>query len=273
MNRKTALLLACVAVAASAVAPAFGAMYTWNTTGAINPGSGTACAGGQACKATFTSTSGSQTLIAKAYSTPVNDTSAPFNIDGKWLEARIAAYSGGIGVANTVVGDVTSESGVPEHAVDNQAVKDVVVFELPAGAWDPEFFKLGWLQTDSDVQAWVGGSSLASNYDFRNACFSGTGCSTLASLGFTEITSTITGNGNDVPLNTATNFNTASSGRYLIMTGALGVNNVSADNDFFKISAISATKLPPGVPAPSALLLLGLGLGLMRPWRARTTHV
>jgi hypothetical protein len=270
-----ALLLFLALAAAIAAAPARAALYTWNTTGSISPGSGTACAGGAACKTTFTSTSGNQTLTARAYSTPVYDTTSPYDVSGKWIEGRIALYSGGLGVANLVGSDSSSELNAPEHAVDNEGAKDIVVFELPTdGSWNPESFKLGWMSTDSDVQAWVGGGSLGANYDFRNVCFSGSSCTTLSSLGFVDISAGIpvvsggtqsaggasVAGGENVPTNASAMFNTTQTGRYLIMSGAL-----NEANDYFKISQIVAGR----VPVPATLVLLATGLLALRVRRNR----
>lgn len=295
-----------IVVAATSLATA--ATYTWNTAATgLNPGSGTNCAGtgvnAVACQTTFSSAG--QTLIARAYSTPVYDTAAPFDVSGKWMEAQIAVYSGnGIGVRNLNPSDTVSEGSVPEHAIDNLGVKDLVVFELPTGVWDPVSFALGYANTDSDIQAWVGGANLGANYDFRNACFAGTGCSQLVNdLGFVNISdgmAAVTGGtvspggasgagGMNVPTGVAAPFATTpnATGRYLIISGNLGCvqanpdpnhygcvgsNGTTADNDFFKISALTAATTPPtGVPIPSVLYLVGLGLltmGRVRSSRA-----
>ncbi len=269
---------------ASLGTPASAALYTWNTTGNLSPGNGTGCAGGAACKATFTSTSGGLSLAARAYSTPIYDSTQPFNISGNWVEAKIGLYSGGIGVSNLVSGDATAESSSPNHAMDNRNVKDIMVFELPTGVWDPESFKLGWASTDSDIQAWVGGNDIGAGFDFRNVCFSG--CSgtaqTLTALGFSDIGSAIpvasggtqspggasAAGGVNVPTNVAVPFATTQTGRYLVMAGNLGQGSITGDNDYFKISQVVANKLP-GVPAPGSILLLGLGLFALGVARAR----
>ena len=266
---RTTSMLLFAAVMAMVTTPAGAELYTWNTTGSLNPGSGASCAGGVACKATFTSTIGGQSLVARAYSTPVYDPTSPFNISGNWVEARIATYGGGIGIANNNSSDTASEGSAPEHAIDNNGVKDLLVFELPAGAWDPESFTLGWLDTDSDVQAFIGGASLGAGYDFRNVCFSGcTGSvQTLTSLGFSEIGS---GDGFvNVPVNTATSFNTTSTGRYLIMSGNLGQTSITADNDFFKLSQLVANRTGNTVPITGTILLMMLGLTALVGVRSR----
>ena len=266
-------MLGVVAAVILGANSAAAALFSWNTTGSLEPGAGTAaangCAGGVECKVTFTS--GGQTLTAKAYSTyNVYTSGSTNNVNGNWIEAQIALYSGGIGIKNLRAGDL-GEGTQPEHSVDNDQIHDIVVFELPNGVWDPEAFKLGWIQGDSDVQAWIGGSNLGANYDFRNVCFQNcaTGNAlTSAALGFSEITS-ITGGGTNVPLNTSTGFNTSQTGRYLVMSGNLGTGSVTGFNDMFKISSISASTVK--VPLPGSMLLLGLGLGVLTLVRVRTS--
>src|SRR5688572_13251285 len=204
----------------------------WNT----NAG-GVSC--GTGCK-TFTSTIGGLTLTARAYSTPLYDATTAFNVSGNWAVANLNVYSGGIGVANMINNeglnndDTVLEGTSPGHSVDNKNVKDIVVFELPNGVWDPEFFKLGWTNGDTDVQAWIGGGSTA--IDFTKVCFTGCapgGNELVADLGFTDIGSTmpivpVSGAGSyaspggasalggyNVPLNSQANFNTTKTGRYL----------------------------------------------------------
>jgi hypothetical protein len=273
MSMQFVKLVGVLAVLAFASNSAVADTYTWNTTGNLNPGYGTACAGTVACKTTFTSTIGGKTLTAKAYSTstiyPVGTN--PTTVSGSsWIEAQIALYSGGIGIKNTKTYDA-NEAYEPEHAIDNDQIHDILVFELPDGVFDPNAFKLGYLNGDSDVQAWIGGSNLASNFDFRNICFTGCADSTknLATLGggFSEITGPA-GNGfTDVPVNTSTDFNTTKTGKYLIMAGNLGQGTVSGYNDAFKISQLSSNTVK--VPVPGSLLLLGLGLTLLTFVRSR----
>src|SRR5687767_14929370 len=124
-------ILGVLAAAIFSVNPATAALVTWNTTGALNPGAGTTaangCAGGVECKVTFTSDG--QTLTAKAYSTYTAYGSAnPTNINGNWIEAQIALYSGGIGIRNLRSTDL-GEGTQPEHSVDNDQIHDIVVFE------------------------------------------------------------------------------------------------------------------------------------------------
>ena len=266
MRTITTLLFACAfAVAAT---PASAVLYNWNTVGTMSSAVSGAI--------TFTSTSGGLTLTARAYSTPnydigANPVAPQFNIDGAWVAANIAAYGGGIGVSNLVTPDSLVEGASPNDAIDNYGVKDIVVFELP-GVFDPAAFKLGWAHTDSDVQAWVGGAGLGSGYNFNQVCFSGC-ANTLSSLGFVDIGAGMpvvsggtaspggasSAGGVNVPTGVDASFNTVSTGRYIIMSGNLGLGSITAENDYFKISALSASKIG-GAPVPGSLLLLIAGI-------------
>jgi hypothetical protein len=201
-----------------------------------------------------------------------------------WVTANLFNYSGsGFGISNRVGGD-TNEGISPEHAVDNDQVYDLIVFELPqvtGQTWDFEAFQLGWASENgngvsADVQAWFGGSSLGANYDFTKVCFSGctgtaktlTGAGATA-LGFTDITGGIAsaGNGsclastggNDVCENANAIVNSSATGNYVVMSGRLG--DVL---DAFKPEMIQAKLVPGGpggnTPLPGTAYLLGLGL-------------
>lgn len=257
------------AVFAVMAVPSQAAMYEWNFNSSFAAGSGQSCTGGNGdsanCKTTFTSVTGGLTLTARAYSTPTYDVGLPFDVSGAWKLANIAGYgSSGLGIANRVGLD-TGEGASPEHAVDNEGVKDVLVLELPAGSvWDPSAMKLGF-GTDTDVQVWVGGTALGANYDFSNACFSGCANAIVANLGFKEITASM-GNGGagagagaggyDLPFNnTPVNFNTNETGRYVVITGRL-----DHSADAFKVSGLGASQFFGQTPIPGSLALLGAGL-------------
>ena len=231
-------------------------------------------------------TSSVGSALVRAYSTTPAAVSGPGPTTGNWVEANIFKYGGGFGITNTVSGD-TGEGATPEHAIDNNQVLDIAVIELPtlpAGmVWDFTNFKLGWAEENgssnrwADVSAFIGGSSLNSNYDFRDVCFTAcTGAaSTLSALGFNEVTGSITNpagsaSGNPCPANSGGNnvcegttdsFNTNQTGKYLVMAGRLG-----DQYDAFKLDSITAVKT---VPLPGTLALLGLGLCGMVTTRRR----
>jgi hypothetical protein len=252
---KKTLIAAALGLSAS---QAGAALYTWNLNSNLAAGSGQACAGGAACKTTFTSTTGGLSLSARAYSTNIYDTTAAYDVSGNWIEGQIAGYgSSGLGVRNLNASD-TNENVSPEHATDNQGVKDLVVFELPStSTWNAQSFQLGWWSGDADVQAWVGNTAPTGN-DFRNVCFSGAGCQTLTSLGFQDL-----GVRYDVQTGVTTALNTTATGKYLILAGEL-----VGQLDAFKISQLVAnTVTGPGgnVPEPATVAIFGLGL-LMLSW-------
>lgn len=218
---------------------------------------------------------GTNQIKVRAYSTSIiSGTSTATTSNNPWVGANLFEYTGnGFGISNVFTSTDTGEGSTPEHAVDNNQIQDILVIELPASGFDVENFMLGWAHEGSwsgtpnghaDVRAYFGGNSLGANYDFTNACF--TGCTvgsnlTDGFLGFTEITSamntTNTATGNNIAVNTTTNFNGVQSGKYLVLTGALGAGD-GGGNDFFKVKSISGS---PGVlPAPGTLALLALGL-------------
>lgn len=268
--KKTFSILATIGLAAAS-ASASAIQYQWDLdmSPGVSPGSGqtntSVCASGIECQLTYTSLSGSQTLYARAYST-AGDYST-----GNFVSANIARYAGsGLGVQNTV-GD-SGEGSSPEHALDNQGARDIIVLEAPTANFVWDSLSLGWYSGDSDVQVYVGGSGAnsAATLDFRNLCFSGcTGTSNriqdASASGFTDLgLFTNVGQNGGTISNLSSNLGSGASaqGRYLVISGAL--NGGYVGNDFFKVSAISGHKVVPA-PATAALLLIGLaGLGWVR---------
>lgn len=234
---------------------------------------------------TWSMTVGGQTVLAHAYSTRTASGTSSIASSGLFANTpTMAMFSGaGFGIGNNIVGD-TSEGTPPEHAVDNNQIFDVIVFELPAAGFDLEAFRLGWAQEgtisgQADLSVFFGGNALGANYDFTQTCFSG--CAsvlTSAAKGFTDITSILrradnnalltTGDTN-VPANIDILANGTQSGRYLVMTGALG-----GSNDNFKVEMLRASGGTGTAPVPGTLALLGLGLvGLASVRRRRPTAV
>ena len=87
--------------------------------------------------------------MVRAYSTKTASTTRDTTIasgqasNGPFQAANLFNYSGGFGISNTVSGDAY-EGTQPEHAVDNNQIFDVLVFELPLAGFDLEAFRLGW---------------------------------------------------------------------------------------------------------------------------------
>lgn len=256
----------------------------WAAGPCTSGGAAATASGCQQFNITATVSGVSYTMKVRAYSAPTvtnSNTSPP----GSWVTANLFNYSSsGFGISNRVSGD-TYEGTAPEHAVDNDQVYDLIVFELPqvsGQTWDFEAFQLGWAREGNagqaaDIQAWFGGSSLGSNYDFTKVCFSD--CSNVAhktltgagssSLGFANITDTISSSGNstgcvasvdgfDVCQNGLATVNSSATGNYVVMAGRLG--DVL---DAFKPEMIQAKLVPGGpggAPVPGTAYLLGLGL-------------
>jgi hypothetical protein len=252
--------------------------YNWNLGGTtINPGSGGlnngACGAGVACELTFTA--GGKTLRARVYSTQTVYTDASqasgaagplSNYSGKFVAGEIARYTGGLGEKNKIAGD-TGEGSAPEHSIDNQQIKDVIVFEAPDADFRWEALSLGWSSGDSDVQVFVGSgvSGLNTpNLDFRTLCFTGCGASTSimdAASGFTNLgtyTDVYQAGGAPNPIDLTKKANgtaVSATGRYLVVSGALGDSSITGWNDYFKVNGVKGS-----VPEPQTLGLLALGL-------------
>ena len=266
------------------VSPNPSATGPWTAGACTSGGAAAAASGCQQFNVTATVDGIGYTMKVRAYSTPTvtGSTTSP---GGSWATANLYNYSGsGFGISNRVSGD-TNEGTVPEHAVDNDQVYDLIVFELPqvtGSTWDFEAFQLGWAREgnagqSADVQAWFGGSSLGANYDFTDVCFSSCSSGTHKTLtgsdtglGFVNITDTISSAANgsgcvasvdglDVCQNALATVNSSATGNYVVMSGRLG--DVL---DAFKPEMIQAKLVPGGpggnTPVPGTAYLLGLGL-------------
>ena len=237
---KNRLLSAVVAVSAlCASAGVNAANYTWNLTGAD-----------AGYLTSINTTNGGHALKVTAYSSAGTDGTGAMS--NAWLQR----YSGGLGVANCISGASCNETASPNHSVDNAGKNDFVLLEFDT-VMSAKAFQIGWKQTDADIQLWTGSSSAAAglNLATANACVSGSGCTTLASLGFTALPTF-----NDVAVGATNNIVAPNNSRYVLVSGALDPSNVG--NDYFKFSAFTAG-LP--LPLPSTLAMFALALfGLSR---------
>lgn len=265
---KRSILALVAATTCALAAPASALQYTWDfANGAVSApvDDPSACgpSGNTAkCQLNLVSTTGGLTMYARAYAT----TSSA--ITGNLVSANIVRYNGGgLGVQN-VAGD-SYETSSPEHAVDNQDRKDVIVFEAPSDNFDWSSIALGWARENvsgtwynqADIQLYTGGNGIA-NLDFSTMCFSG--CSTSSNNIQTAFKSL--GTFNNVAQGSSANLDPTNDptkkGRYLVVSGALGNSN-----DYFKISTIKGS-----VPEPQTLLLVGLGLLGMLGFQRRSAR-
>lgn len=253
--------IAAVALALLGLAPAaahatiYTTTYTWDTVSLANSNGSTA-------GLSFTSTAGGQTIKARAYATANNDGT------GKILTRALGAFSGGLGVNDCYLSNPV-DCNVPEHAVDNVGKDDIIAFEFPVSTFNLKDLSIGWLSGDSDAQVWIGGPTTA-GFDLSAAnvctatCQGAKTATKFASLGFTSVTTL-----NNLALNTPAALNTTLTGRYMIVTAALGSDGQA--NDHFKLSELRVTSRVISAPEPLTIALFGVGLvGLGLARRRRT---
>ena len=245
-----------------------------------------------------------------AWSTPqsspqTNSTTSPTDT-GIWLPAYLAIYgSNGIGISNTQQGAISGVAiatetyaqltcatgcpttnpehvgNAPQHAIDNNGVDDILVVDFGSTGWDVNSFSLGYTCNASTgasagtvaVEAWLGGAS-GTAINFATEKFSTDQDLNAVPIvgGFTRLTL----NNDPSGVGTITAPSTTPTGRYLVLTGALGagtINGVAVNgySDAFKVSQIvaSQTTVPPSVPIPGSLPLIALGLVALRFARRR----
>jgi hypothetical protein len=166
----------------------------------------------------------------------------------------------------------------PNFSVGNQGRQELIVIEA-SRAMNWNSFMLGFAtngQVDANgklvssnvqLQAWTGGNGLAANYNFaaNGVCFSGAACSigsnTLANLGFNQSVSL-----KSDASNSAMNFGFTNSGKFLVLSGDLGLTTAAFGSEqFFQLKSLSAT-----APEPGSIALLLLGLAGFAVARRRT---
>ena len=225
--------LSAMAIGLLSAFPAAATQWSWDAASAVNVDANT-----------WKITSNGQSVLVHGYSTA--STSNPLNGNFTTTNVELNRFDpGGFGIDNN---NDTGEGSSPEHAVDNNQLYDVLVFELPDKNFDLQGFRLGWAQDggtagQADVSVFFGGNDLGANYDFKNACFVGGGCANsgtgsnakgdLSYLKFTEQLSALRDTTNNAILGTGTSENTpidqfvsdggdTTKGRYVVMTGLLG---------------------------------------------------
>lgn len=223
------------------------------------------------------------TATASAYANTVG--SANTNLESAYL----FSYSGGLGVRNQ---DYSSRSGQtidagedqsPEHAMDNQDRKDMILLSFTDGG-NPTDIKLtgaeiGWMSTDSDITvlAWTG---------------VGTPSMSGAQNSLTASGWTLVGHYADLALDTkkSVNINRDVYSSYWLISTYLGTGltgtgasgsldtcpmGCTTGNDYVKLSAVYGERRPTGnsgVPAPGTLALAAVALSGVWSMRHRRRH-
>lgn len=270
-------LSALVGVVLSAMAGA----TTWDTSIGVGLTSGSIYCSTTSCQSGNASGLTGSVITMTAYSTPTLQTGGGTSptenngVNGNWLNAQIAIYGGsGVGITNSVQ-PASADANVPQHAIDNRGVDDVLVVDFGSAGWDVSTFSLGYicemaattnssdvptcLGTNSvNVDAWIGGSSAI---NFNTVSFSGNDAAATLP-GFTPLVFTPDPGGSGLRTET-----TAATGRYLVITGSL-----AGFKDAFKITNVTAGQ-PGGpgggtAPLPGTVWLFGLGL-LAMTWTSR----
>lgn len=187
------------------------------------------------------------------YSTNSNGT-------GAFETGSVAMWSGGVGIY------ASDDSGSPNHAIDNKGKDNFLLVEFDDPNYALTAFRIGWMDTDSDVEIWIGGNNLGPGFSLNSnhsICAPGPDpCeyADLGNLGFTKV-----GVFENVVVNSWTAVSGNPTGRYVIIAGEFGEYN-----DYFKLSGLRST--PIEVPEPHTMMLFvaGLaGLALLRRYRRR----
>jgi hypothetical protein len=246
MRTRSVAVIASLAASLMA-APAFAdATFTWNTK---DNGSYT----GNSSQYTFSANGNpNEKVKVRAYSLSGLTTSSTFQ------NSSVGVYSGGLGVTSS------GESGSPQHAVDNSGRYDFLLFEFDNSNYKNFGFQIGWKDTDSDVQVWVGDAAAGLNLTNAAACNSSCDFTDLGLMGFNAPETF-----DNVALNTTKSVSGQLSGRYLLVAGKL-----SSSNDFFKVSLINGIETTRQVAEPSSLALVAMavaGVGFVGRRRRRAT--
>jgi len=234
---------------------------------------------------TFAANSGTNSVTASAWSNTLgldSTTTLPITPSQGTLEsAYLGLYGGGLGVKNRDGGSTNGNKGdsnewkSPEHAVDNEARFDSVLFSFKT-AVDLAKVEIGYIGdvapiTDSDITVLAyTGKGVPDLGDAKTTYTDPSNVTGLLNKGwecighYTNLTT-----GNPVTINTGD----VTSAYWLI--GAYipgwGDKGISSANDAVKVLALYDRNKPPtGMPEPSALLLLGAALAGMWATRRRT---
>lgn len=241
---KVALACGVLLIAGALARPA--AAIEWNLTGS---------SGGTSQLSFDAAGTATDDIKVRGYFTSNADGSGAFDT------GYVAMWSGGVGIY------ASDDSGSPNHAIDNKGRDNFLLIEFDDPNYALTAFRIGWMDTDSDVEVWIGGGDLGPGFSLEGsggdcAATGGSACeyTDLGALGFAKV-----GVFQNVVVNSWTAVNSDVTGRYVIIAGEFG-----EWNDFFKLSGIKGEAVE--VPEPSAMLLFGAGLaglGLLRRFRRR----
>lgn len=224
---------------------------TWNTcsatcVGGLTPSTMTSTGSGIDQVLSFAAIGDpTKPLVAEAFRT--TNSLSPYGVVQK---TSIARFTGGLGAGG---------EGTPQHAVDNLGPDEFIVFMFNADTYIPLNFRIGYLNTDSDITTYIGGT-LGGPNDILALMLAGTFnwdtfIGNPGAVGFVAQTFL------DVPITTSRSFSNNASGRYLIIGARnetdCGSPCVEGGEDMFKIQQIVG-ELP--VPEPGTLVLLVVGL-------------
>ncbi|MBT3067058.1 exosortase-dependent surface protein XDP1 [Rhodoferax sp. U11-2br] len=254
---KTVVLKKIVQALTLASAAAFGssafagATWLFGDNNPTNECNATEAAGG--CAAQAGSTAGSPGVKVSAYSTT--------GTSGTFAAATLTSWDGGLGVqANGSV----SDSGTPQHAIDNNGYTDMILLNFGSAKIDLDSIKIGWNNNgDADISV------------FR---YVGTSASpTPAGLSVTNMSSggwELVGNYADLSTSGARGVNSTntSSSWWLISAYSEGFGSsketaggtLGSGNDYFKVLSVAGNVVAPPppskIPEPGSLALMGVAM-------------
>ena len=240
--------MVCGALLAAAVSARPAAAIEWDLSGSSS----------RVSQLTFDAEgSATDDILVRGYNSANNNGTGAF--DTAWVQN----WSGGVGV----ITDLEIGVGSPQHSVDNNGQDNFLLVEFDNPDYLLTAFQIGWYQSDSDIEVWVGGADLGDNFSLEDSgglCTNACDYSDLAALGFTKVSVFY-----NVVVGSWVTVNTDVTGQYVIFAGEYGDYD-----DYFKLSGIRGQE-EIEVPEPGSMLILSsalvvLGAGALRRRRRRS---